>query len=118
MKKYSDMNEYAKEVEKTAIYPEKGKGTPIAVSYVTLGLNGEAGEVAEKIKKWIRDFSLGYMTAEQRVEVQKELGDVAWYWIRLHEELGLDPAVTLGKNVAKLADRYERGQLGGSGDDR
>jgi NTP pyrophosphatase (non-canonical NTP hydrolase) len=78
----------------------------------TLGLVGEAGEVAEKIKKRFRDGKLDC------VAVQKELGDVLFYWGALHNLLGLCPDHTIDVNVAKLTDREERGVLRGSGDDR
>ncbi len=78
----------------------------------TLGLVGEAGEVAEKIKKRFRDGKL------DRAAVQKELGDVLFYWGALHNLLGLCPDQTIDVNVAKLTDREERGVLRGSGDDR
>jgi NTP pyrophosphatase (non-canonical NTP hydrolase) len=78
----------------------------------TLGLVGEAGEVAEKVKKRFRDGKL------DRQAIQKELGDVFFYWMSLHNLLGLCPDHTIDVNVAKLTDREERGVLRGSGDDR
>lgn len=78
----------------------------------TLGLVGEAGEVAEKIKKRFRDGKL------DREAVQKELGDVFFYWIALHNLLGLDPEHTIDVNVDKLNDRAARNVLQGSGDNR
>lgn len=78
----------------------------------TLGLSGEAGEVSEKIKKVFRD---GTMDLEG---IQKELGDVMFYWVALHNYLELDPVETISKNMNKLASRRERGQLKGNGDDR
>ena len=78
----------------------------------TLGLVGEAGEVAEKVKKRFRDGKL------DREAIQKELGDVFFYWMSLHNLLGLCPDHTIDVNVTKLTDREERGVLRGSGDDR
>jgi NTP pyrophosphatase (non-canonical NTP hydrolase) len=77
-----------------------------------LGLVGEAGEVAEKIKKFFRDNTL------DEDAVQKELGDVMFYWVALHGALSLDPEVTIQKNMDKLSSRKQRGTLQGSGDDR
>ena len=77
-----------------------------------LGLVGEAGEVAEKIKKFFRDNTL------DEAAIQKELGDVIFYWFALHGALGLDPQETLDKNVDKLSARKERGTIRGSGDNR
>ena len=80
----------------------------------TLGLVGEAGEVAEKIKK--RFFrGDGHLDPDA---VQKELGDVIFYWYALHGALGLKPSDTIQMNVNKLSSRKERGVIQGSGDNR
>ena len=78
----------------------------------TLGLVGEAGEVAEKVKKFFRDNKL------DEEAIQKELGDVIFYWYALHGALQLDPEVTINKNREKLSSRKERRTLRGSGDNR
>ena len=78
----------------------------------TLGLVGEAGEVAEKIKKVIRDGSA------DRKAIQKELGDVIFYWYAMHGALELDPEETIKMNMEKLTSRKERGVIRGSGDER
>ena len=78
----------------------------------TLGLVGEAGEVAEKVKKFFRDNKL------DEEAIQKELGDVIFYWYALHGALQLDPEVTIKKNREKLSSRKKRGVIQGSGDDR
>ena len=77
-----------------------------------LGLAGEVGEVSEKIKKFFRDGTL------DKEAIQKELGDVMFYWVALHGALFLDPSETIKKNRKKLLSRYERGTLQGSGDNR
>ncbi|GHJ56082.1 hypothetical protein Nm8I071_53890 [Nonomuraea sp. TT08I-71] len=82
-----------------------------------LGLVGESGELAEKVKKWVRDLD----SEESRIDragIAKELGDVLWYVAVLadHLDLSLDDIATA--NLAKLASRQGRGVLGGSGDDR
>ena len=77
-----------------------------------LGLAGEVGEVSEKIKKFFRDGTL------DKEAIQKELGDVMFYWVALHGALFLDPSETVKKNRKKLLSRYERGTLQGSGDNR
>jgi len=88
-------------------------------SYVEkiLGLVGEAGEVADKYKKIIRDQAAQIGDAE-RAELIKELGDVLWYVASLARYLGatLDDVAT--KNVAKLADRQQRHLIHGEGDNR
>ena len=78
----------------------------------TLGLVGEAGEVAEKIKKVVRDGNVNLDA------IQKELGDVIFYWYALHGALKLDPAWTIEVNREKLSARKERGTIQGSGDNR
>lgn len=99
---------YQRFTRSTAIYPSGSAG----LAYVALGLNGEAGEVAEKIKKYIRD---GVFNKE---DVVKELGDVMWYVSQLCNELSVSLEEVINTNMAKLSDRKERGVLGGSGDER
>lgn len=108
-----DFKEYQKRSRKTAFYPDAG-GNYI---YPTLGLVGEAGEVAEKIKKVLRDDG-GEVSSEKRVEIEKELGDVLWYLAQVASELGLSLEDIAQKNLEKLSSRKERGVLGGSGDNR
>lgn len=79
----------------------------------TLGLVGEAGEVAEKIKKLIRDSS-----RFQNEEIMKELGDVVFYATALANIYGKGLQEVLELNIAKLDDRQRRGKLKGSGDNR
>ena len=78
----------------------------------TLGLVGEAGEVAEKVKKYFRDTTL------DKEAIQKELGDVIFYWYALHGALSLNPEETISMNMEKLASRKNRGVIQGSGDNR
>lgn len=100
----------------TAVYPEVGTGSMLALAYVGLGL-GESGEIQGKIKKILRDDG-GTVTEEKRQAIRKELGDLLWYIARVADELG-EPLETIAQdNVAKLLDRQGRGVLQGSGDDR
>jgi len=108
-----DFNMYQQRAMETAVYPNKGNN----IIYPTLGLCGEAGEIAEKIKKMIRD-SGGVLSDELRRALKKELGDVLWYLAALAEELNLDLADIAQTNIDKLYDRKRRGKLHGSGDDR
>ena len=105
--------EYQDEARKTAIYPNKDNN----FIYPTLGLAGEAGEVAEKIKKVIRDGN-GIVTEEKKTEITKELGDVLWYVANLAKELGISMDDVAQKNIEKLQSRQQRGELHGSGDNR
>lgn len=108
-----NFEEYQKKSRVTAKYPNAGKN----YVYPTLGLAGESGEVAEKIKKVIRDKS-GVVDEETREMIKKELGDVLWYVSQIATELGLDLDDIAEHNIEKLYSRMERGKLSGSGDER
>ncbi|HET8991971.1 MAG TPA: nucleoside triphosphate pyrophosphohydrolase family protein [Candidatus Saccharimonadales bacterium] len=82
-----------------------------------LGINGEAGEVAEKVKKIIRDQN-GVFTDEDKSELSKEIGDVLWYLAVFAHQLGYSLEDVASANLAKLSSRKDRGVLGGSGDNR
>jgi NTP pyrophosphatase (non-canonical NTP hydrolase) len=106
------LNEYQAKAKATAIYPAEQ-----ALAYVSLGLAAEAGEVANKFKKIIRDDN-GQLTPERGTAIAEELGDVLWYAAQIATELGVDLDSVAEKNLAKLLSRQERGQLQGSGDNR
>jgi NTP pyrophosphatase (non-canonical NTP hydrolase) len=108
-----DFKEYQEKSRKTAIYPNIGDN----FIYPTLGLAGEAGEVAEKIKKVIRDKG-GVVDDETRELIKKELGDVLWYVSQLATELKLSLDDIGETNIKKLYDRLERGKISGNGDSR
>lgn len=82
-----------------------------------LGVNGEAGEIAEKIKKIIRDKK-GVITVSDKNDLGKEIGDVLWYLAVLAHQLGLSFETVATDNLEKLKSRKDRGVIGGSGDDR
>ncbi len=107
-------NEYQNESKKTAKYPKiDGKG----YLYPVLGLAGEAGEVAEKIKKVFRDKN-GKISDETRIEIIKELGDVLWYLSQISLELEVPFDKVAEENLKKLASRFERNKISGNGDNR
>ncbi len=108
-----NFEEYQKLSRKTAIYPDKDNN----FVYPTLGLVGEAGEVAEKIKKVFRDNN-GILDEARKKELKKELGDVLWYLAQLSTELGLSFDDVACLNIEKLASRKERGMLPGDGNNR
>lgn len=108
-----DFDEYQKQSGKTAIYPKLGKN----FVYPVLGLVGESGEVAEKIKKVLRDKA-GKVGTQEKTEIGKELGDVLWYLAQVATELDLSLEEVAKTNLAKLASRQERGELHGGGDNR
>lgn len=105
--------EYQKKSRKTAKYPDADHN----FIYPTLGLVGEAGEVAEKIKKVLRDDG-GEISSEKREEIKKELGDVLWYIAQVATELNLPLTEIAEYNIEKLTSRLERGMISGSGDNR
>ncbi|HVC36413.1 MAG TPA: nucleoside triphosphate pyrophosphohydrolase family protein [Candidatus Dormibacteraeota bacterium] len=82
-----------------------------------LGINGEAGEIAEKIKKIIRDKN-GRLSAEDKIELGKEVGDVLWYLAIFADSLGFSLNDLARQNISKLQSRQQRGVLGGQGDNR
>jgi Predicted pyrophosphatase len=110
-------DEYQQLTSVTAIYPEAGTGSAQALAYVALGLVGEAGEVANKVKKVLRDAD-GVVSDEIREALVGELGDVMWYLARLATELKTSSGNVAQENLNKLLDRKDRGVLGGSGDQR
>ena len=106
-------SEYQAEAMKTAVYP-RGK---YAVVYPALGLTGEAGEVAEKVKKVVRDHGADF--GPEAVEaITRELGDVLWYIAAMADDLGISLDRVAETNIAKLRSRAQRDRLHGSGDDR
>ena len=107
------LSDYQRKSRATAIYPNAGAN----LIYPTLGLCGEAGEVAEKIKKMVRDDE-GVLSADRRENLAKELGDVLWYVAQLATEADLDLDEIAESNIEKLLSRQQRAVLQGSGDDR
>ena len=108
-----DFDNYQIKARKTAIYPNKDKN----FIYPTLGLVGESGEVAEKIKKVLRDKN-GNLDDDSKLALKKELGDVLWYLSNLCDELGFSLNDIAKVNLEKLNLRLSRGKISGSGDDR
>jgi NTP pyrophosphatase (non-canonical NTP hydrolase) len=105
--------EYQLEAKRTCAFPDK-ENTFI---YATLGLVGETGEVAEKIKKIWRDKNK-QVTDEDRLEVKKEMGDVLWYLSQLAEEIGINFDDVAQTNLEKIQSRLKRDVLHGAGDNR
>ena len=108
-----DFKTYQKKARETAQYPRLGSNN----IYPTLGLVGEAGEVAEKVKKVIRDKN-GIFDEESKKSIKKELGDVLWYISNLCNEFGFNLDDVALQNLEKLKLRAEKGKISGSGDDR
>ena len=108
-----DFKTYQKKSRETARYPNLGSN----IVYPTLGLVGEAGEVAEKLKKVMRDKN-GVFDEESKKAIKKELGDVLWYISNLCTEFNFDLEDVALVNLEKLKLRSEQGKISGSGDER
>jgi len=103
-----NLNEYQQFVIENSIYPEQHKFT-----YTALGLTGEAGEYAEKIKKWLRgDSNLDIF------EASKELGDCLFYVTAAANDLGISLEEVALRNMEKINSRKQRGVIKGNGDNR
>src|SRR5688572_19938462 len=109
--KVLNFDEYQNKSSKTAVYPDLGKN----FIYPTLGLADEAGEVVGKIKKVLRDDA-GIISADKKIEIKKEMGDVLWYLSQLATELNLKLSDIAQTNIDKLSSRQKRDVLHGSGD--
>lgn len=105
------LNEFQKGALETAVYPEQYR-----VIYPALGLAGEAGETADKVKKVLRGDDA--WTEERKRAVALEIGDVLWYCAALAWDLGYSLEEIGRMNHEKLASRKARGKLGGDGDER
>ena len=105
--------DYQSRACETAIFPKHR-----ATEYLTLGLTGESGEIANKVKKFIRDGATKDEYLAKRIEIGYEIGDVLWYCAVLAEELEMNLGHIMEKNLEKLADRHKRGKISGSGDNR
>ena len=97
----------------TAIFP-KDK----ALEYLALGMTSEAGEVAGKVKKLIRDGDDKEGFETKKLAIASEIGDVLWYCAMMAKEVGVPLNDIMKENLKKLHGRKERGTLQGSGDER
>lgn len=119
-----EMNEYQRFTRTTALYQDTCRIPRERLIYCLLGLSGEVGEMAEKVKKiWRTDGPSGLdalltVNKEQHTEIVKELGDVLWYLARFADEIGMNFADVAQANMAKLQDRKNRGVLHADGDNR
>ena len=111
-KKVSDLDMYQKVALTTAIYPREQ-----AIIYPTLGLTGEAGEVANKVKKIIRD---GSDSKDEKLvsEIKAEIGDCLWYIAVLASDFNIKLSDIASTNIEKLANRKKNNTIHGSGDTR
>ena len=107
-----EFDDYQRAARRTAIYADRHR-----VVYPALGLASEAGEVAGKIKKVLRDQGGDFGNAPLAA-LKDELGDVLWYVAVLAADLGLSLDEIAAHNLDKLASRRQRGRIGGAGDER
>ena len=116
-----DVDDYQRIAATYAIYPKAGRGD---ITYTTLLVCSEAGELAGKLSKLWRDqgypdkMSLNDYSDEIKLAIAKELGDLFWAAAMASFEAGFDASEIMRLNIAKLEDRRARGVLKGSGDDR
>lgn len=106
------IKEYSEKAIATATY-----GLGDSIIYPTLGLNGEAGEVAEKVKKVLRDKH-GVFDEEIKYDMAREIGDIIWYCNALARDIGYSLEEIMDMNIIKLESRKLRGVISGSGDNR
>ena len=112
MKDELTLNEYQRKALKTAVYGKDSK-----INYPILGLVGEAGELANKYKKVLRDDG-GVLSDTKKEELIMELSDVLWYCAALAQDLDTDLNTIANRNIEKLLDRKKRNVIQGSGDNR
>lgn len=110
-----DMNRYQKDAMTTAVYP--GRKTLQGLIYTTLGLAGEAGELANKVKKILRD-SGGVLTDDVKLAIKRELEDCQWYVAATADELGFLLSDVARDNLWNLKNRRLKKMIQGSGDER
>jgi NTP pyrophosphatase (non-canonical NTP hydrolase) len=102
--------EYQIEARKTA-----GYDPALKITYATMGLVGEAGELANKVKKIMR----GDANRDELIEgIRGEMGDVLWYLSALADDIGVPLSDIAAENIHKLRSRQERGKIRGGGDNR
>ena len=107
-----DCTKYQQTAGGTAVYPD----TP-RILYRALGMGGEAGEVANKVKKIIRDGTEN-LPEDWKDQLASEIGDVLWYCAALSNDIGIPLALIAAQNRDKLLARKQKGTLQGSGDTR
>lgn len=103
-----DFNEYQNKTQDTAIYP--GQNTVVGLNYSVVAMVGEAGEVANRFKKVLRDDN-ATITTKSRDDLLEECGDVLWYLARICHELDSTLEFVARNNIAKLEQRHHQEKL-------
>lgn len=112
-----DFDNYQTKIKKFDFFDETTDLKAVGFSEKVLGLVGEAGETADKVKKVLRDKD-GVLSDEDRDAIIKELGDTLWYLASISRYLGVPLSKVAEINVNKLESRYQRNKLHGEGDER
>lgn len=112
-----DFNGYQEKAKKYDFFEATDDLREVGFIEKVLGLTGEAGEVADKIKKLLRDKD-GAISDEDKALVIKELGDTLWYLAGISRYLGVPLSDVASGNIDKLESRYQRNKLHGEGDER
>lgn len=112
-----NFDEYQEKAKKYDFFQETDDLNEIGFVEKVLGLTGEAGETADKVKKLIRDKE-GRASEDDKREVAKELGDILWYMANIARYLGISMTEVAQMNLDKLESRWERNKLHGEGDNR
>ena len=108
-----NLNEY----QTLALRTANSKDKKNELFHLLLGLCGEAGEIAEKTKKIIRDHDSDFSKLDKD-DLKKELGDVLWHVAIIADHFDIELEAVGDTNIKKLASRLERGVISGSGDER
>lgn len=112
-----DFDEYQSKIKKYDFFDSTDDLTDPGFSEKILGLVGEAGEAADKVKKCIRDHE-GKLSTQDREALLKELGDTLWYLASIARYLDEPLSKVAVGNIEKLESRYQRNKLHGEGDER
>lgn len=112
-----DFNDYQEAAKKYDLFQEVNSLNEVGFLEKVLGLVGEAGETADKVKKIIRDKG-GVVSEEDKILIVKELGDTLWYLAAISRYLEVPFSEVAKMNIEKLESRFVRNKLHGEGDER
>ena len=110
-------DEYQEKAKKYDLFEATDNLKEVAFTEKVLGLAGEAGEAADKVKKILRDKD-GKVSLDDKEAISKELGDVLWYLANISRYLGIPLSEVASGNIEKLESRYQRNKIHGAGDER
>lgn len=111
-----NFNEYQEKSRETVVYPNEGDNLP----YLALGISGEAGEVSERVTKFIRDknfASIGDLNTDEKRQLVFEVGDVLWYIAQIATELGVELEEVAEMNITKTHSRLHRDKIASDHDE-